>query len=312
MVLKDRYGRPLLNLRVAITRKCNLNCFYCHREGEENSPSFDQEMTIDEIVRMTRIAVSLGISRVKLTGGEPLMRGDATEIIKGINDIAGVTDLSITTNGTLLAPVAKKLRMNGLNRINISLPVLDREVYHKLTGGKLEAALEGVEAAVDAGLSPVKLNMILLKGVNDNAVPEMIDFAAKTGSILQLIELEPVNLNRIYYEEMHKPMDEYEGFLQQKAVKVETRPYMQNRRIYDLLGVKVETIRPIENTEFCRKCTRMRVTSDGKLKPCLMNNDYNVDILSAMRNGAREKELTGLFMLANNRRQPYNTNVKDP
>ena len=310
MVLSDSYGRPLLNLRVAITRRCNLYCQYCHLEGEEKSTeNFVAEMTVDEIVRIIRIAVRLDISKVKLTGGEPLMRKDIVEIIKGIAAIPGLTDLSMTTNGTMLASLAKELHANGLKRVNISLPTLNGEVYNKLTGGRLEDVLEGVEAAVEVGLYPVKLNMLILKGVNDDAVPEMVTFAKETGTILQLIELEPINISDTYYSLHHKSLDEYEEMLGQEAVKVETRQYMQSRRIYYLPNATVEIVHPIENTDFCMRCTRLRVTSDGKLKPCLMRNDNLVDLLTPMRNGASDKELTELFKLANQKRQPYNKNL---
>jgi cyclic pyranopterin phosphate synthase len=135
----------------------------------------------------------------------------------------------------------------------------------------------------------------------------MIEFATQTETVLQLIELEPINMTSKYYSEKHKALDEYETTLQHKAVKVETRLYMQNRHIYYLPRVKVEIIRPIENTEFCQHCTRMRVTSDGKLKPCLMRNDNLTGILTPIRNGATDQELTRLFKLANQERQPYQT-----
>jgi cyclic pyranopterin phosphate synthase len=279
-------------------------------EGEEKSTeNFVAEMTVDEIVRIIRIAVRLDISKVKLTGGEPLMRKDIVEIIKGIAAISGLTDLSMTTNGTLLASLAKELHANGLKRVNISLPTLNGEVYNKLTGGRLEDVLEGVEAAVEVGLYPVKLNMLILKGVNDDAIPEMITFARETGTILQLIELEPINISETYYSAHYKSLGKYEKMLKQEAVKVETRQYMQSRRIYHLPNATVEIVHPIENTDFCIRCTRLRVTSDGKLKPCLMRNDNLVDLLKPMRNGASDKELTELFKLANQKRQPYNKNV---
>jgi cyclic pyranopterin phosphate synthase len=305
MVLVDNYGRPLLNLRMAITRPCNLHCSFCHAEGEERRAENPTEMTAEEIVRIAKIAVSLGISRIKLTGGEPLMRKDILQIVKGISALPDLEELSMTTNGTLLEPIANELRSNGLKRININLPTIDGETYCKLTGGKLENALRGVKAAVEAGLNPVKLNMLVLRGINDSQVSEMINFARETGTVLQLIELEPINISSEYYAAHHKPLDEYEELLRQKALKVETRRYMQNRRIYHLPDVKVEVVHPIENTEFCMHCTRLRVTSDGKLKPCLMKNN-TVDILTPMRNGAKDEELTALFRQANQRRQPYN------
>lgn len=309
MVLKDSCGRPLLNLRIAITKKCNLRCSYCHGEGEvKPSESSETEMTGEEIVRIAKVAVGLGISRLKLTGGEPLTRSDVVELIKKISLIPHLSDLSMTTNGTLLAPLAKDLHTNGLRRVNINLPTLNGDVYHKLTEGNVNNALEGVKAAVEAGFCPVKVNMLVLKGVNDCAVPEMIEFARETGTILQLIELEPINVSAAYYSANHKPLDEYEALLKQEAVEVETRQYMQNRRIYRLPDVKVETICPTENTDFCLHCTRLRVTSDGKLKPCLMRNDNLIDILTPLRNGASDEQLMELFELANQKRQPYNKN----
>lgn len=306
MVLIDNYGRPLLNLRIALTQNCNLHCEYCHREGEEKLAENSVEMTVDEIVRIVRIAISLGISKVKLTGGEPLMRREITEIVEGIAAIPGLEDLSMTTNGTLLNSLAKELHAKGLKRVNINLPTLNEAVYKKLTGGRLENVLKGVKAAVEAGLYPVKLNMLILKGVNDHEVLRMMEFARKTETILQLIELEPINIDDAYYAAHHKSLDEYEYLLKEKALKIETRKYMQNRRVYHLPDVNVEIVHPIENTEFCMHCTRLRVTSDGKLKPCLMRNDNLVDILTPMRNGASDEELIKLFKLANQKREPYN------
>lgn len=306
MVLRDSCGRPLLNLRVAITQRCNLRCEYCHREGEERlSEDFADEMSVDEIVRIVKVAVGLGISNVKLTGGEPLMRRDIVEIVNGIGAIPSLTDLSMTTNGVMLSSLANKLYVNGLRRVNISLPTLNEEVYSKLTGGRLADVWEGVKAAVDAGFCPVKLNMVVLKGVNDSNVLEMIDFARETGAILQLIELEPINVNKNYFATHYKALNEYESVLRQKTLKVETRRFMQSRHIYHLPDVTVEVVHPIENTDFCLRCTRLRVTSDGKLKTCLMRSDGLLDILTPIRNGADDQELIELFKLANQRRQPY-------
>jgi cyclic pyranopterin phosphate synthase len=309
MVLKDNCGRPLLNLRISITQRCNLRCDYCHKEGEEIgscSRGTTEEMTVAEIVRIARIAIGLDISRVKLTGGEPLMRKDLCEIIKGIAPTPRLKDLSLTTNGAMLGFQAQELRTCGLRRVNISLPTLNSETYHKLTDGRIENALEGVKAAVAAGLYPVKLNMVILNGVNVDAVPEMMEFARQTGTILQLIELDPINVDTAYFSVYHKFLDEHEEMLRQKAVKVETRRFMHNRHIYHLPDVTVEVVHPTENREFCMHCTRLRVTSDGKLKTCLMRNDNLVDVLTPMRQGASDKELKALFMRANQLREPYN------
>ena len=305
--LTDNCGRPLLNLRISITQRCNLKCTYCHREGEVARANVSAEkMSVEEIVRIARVAISLGITRIKLTGGEPLMRQDATEVVKGIADIPGLRDLSMTTNGLLLDRLANPLCTAGLKRVNISLPSLNPETYQKLTGGKLENALAGVKAAIEAGFSPVKLNMVILKGINVGDVPEMIDFASDMGVILQLIELDPVNVSSAYYEKHHRLLDDQEAMLRDRALKIETRRLMHNRLIYHLPNVTVEVVHPTENSDFCMHCTRLRVTSDGKLKPCLMRNDNVTDILTPMRKGATDEELKQLFTKANLFREPFN------
>ena len=306
MVLTDNCGRPLLNLRISITQRCNFRCDYCHKEGEGCSRGISEEMTVNEIVRIARIAISLDISRIKLTGGEPLMRKDLCNIVKGIAAISGLKDLSLTTNGSLLAFEAEKLQKCGLKRLNISLPTLNPQKYHKLTDGTLDNAIEGVKAAVGVGLNPVKLNMVILNGINVDDVPEMMDFASQTGTILQLIELDPVNVTDDYFGTYHKFLDAYEEMLRQKAIKTVTRRFMHNRHVYHLPCVTVEVVHPTENGDFCAHCTRLRVTSNGMLKTCLMRNDNLIDVLTPLRDGANDEELKALFMHANQMRKPYN------
>ena len=307
MTLTDNCGRPLLNLRISVTQRCNNRCLFCHREGEVlRANAAAEKMTVEEIVRIAKIAVSLGIARVKLTGGEPLMRKDLPEIVSGITAIPGLKDLSLTTNGLVLDSIAKELYQRGLRRVNISLPSINAETYRKLTSGNLQQALAGVKAAVEAGFCPVKLNMVILQDVNVGDVPDMIDYARQTGTILQLIELDPINVTSNYYQTHHRSLDEQEQMLREKAEKVEKRPFMHNRLIYHLPNVTVEVVHPIENSDFCMHCTRMRVTSDGKLKPCLMRNDNLTDLLTPMKQGASDEQLRQLFIEANELREPYN------
>jgi cyclic pyranopterin phosphate synthase len=262
-------------------------------------------MSVEEIIRIVKIAISFGVSRVKITGGEPLLRNEIIEIVKNIAELEGLKDLSMTTNGTNLKTLAEDLKKAGLNRVNISLPTLDPKTYHDLMGGDLKDAIEGVQAAVEAGFRPVKLNMLVLKNVNDGEVEKMIQFAEQSGAILQLIELEPINLSKAYYKHYHLGLDGIEQGLEKESVEVSVREYMQNRRVYTLPNGKVEVIRPIENTEFCASCTRIRVTSDGKVKPCLMRKDNLVDLLTSIRNGADDEKLKTLFFEAVKRREPY-------
>jgi GTP 3',8-cyclase len=310
MNLTDNCGRPLLNLRISITQRCNNRCAYCHREGEVQRANRSAElMSVQEIVRMAKIAIDLGITRIKLTGGEPLMRMDLPEIVEGIALIPGLKDLSLTTNGLLLGgETAKELRSRGLRRVNISLPSLNPVTYHKLTGGKLEATLEGIKASVAAGFCPVKLNTVILKDVNVEDIPDLIEYAGKMGIVLQLIELDPVNVGDKYYNQHHRSLDEQEKMLKAQAVSIEKRPFMHNRVIYHLPNGTVEVVKPIENTDFCMHCTRMRITSDGKLKPCLMRNDNLTDLLTPIRHGASDQELKELFKKANKLREPFNKN----
>ncbi len=306
MTLEDNYGRPLLNLRIAITEKCNLSCAYCHNEGlEKNALTNHEEMKREEISRIVKVAIGLGISRVKLTGGEPLLRKDVVDIVEDLAKLSGLTDLSMTTNGSLLADVAEELHQHGLARVNISIPTLDDDAYQKLTGGRLHEVIRGIGAAIDSGFKPVKLNMLVLNGINDQSVGAMIEFAKKAGAILQVIELEPVNITPEYFRTHHRPLDQFESRLKEEAITVDVRRFMQNRHVYHLKDATVEVIRPIENTSFCKHCTRLRVTSDGKLKPCLMNNDNLIDVLKPMRNGADDTELSNLLRQANRYRKPY-------
>jgi cyclic pyranopterin phosphate synthase len=301
-MIYDNCNRPVLNLRISITQECDKHCPYCHREGETNPST---TMTVTEIVRIVRIAINLGISRVKLTGGEPLLRKEIVEIVRGISGLEGLTDLSMTTNGTHMKALAIDLKNAGLCRVNVSLPTLNPDVYNDIMGGNLEDALDGVRAAVEAGIQPVKLNMLVLKNVNDHEIDRMISFAAQTGTILQMIELEPINLSKEYYARYHVSLDEIAQKLEKLALDTMIRKFMQKRRVYILPKVKIELIRPIENTEFCANCTRIRVTSDGKVKPCLMRKDNLIDLLTLMRNGADDKKLTEIFIEAVKRREPY-------
>jgi cyclic pyranopterin phosphate synthase len=169
----------------------------------------------------------------------------------------------------------------------------------------LNEVLSGVRAAVKSGLHPVKLNTLVLRDLNVDTIPKLIEFARQSQVVLQLIELEPINIKDNFYEKHYFPLEILEKQLKKQALEIQTRVNMQNRHIYTLPGVKVEVVHPIENTDFCAQCTRLRVTSDGKLKPCLMVNDNLVDVLTPMRSGATDEELKQLFITAVKKREPY-------
>lgn len=291
MQLTDAYGRTINSLRISLTNRCNLNCIYCHREGETRYIS--SEMTVDTITNIVKASKTFGVNRVKFSGGEPLMREDFENIIEALPELK---DISATTNGIYLASRAQSLAESGLSRINISLPSLSPEKYRKITGGDISRVLAGIDAAVEC-LAPVKLNMVLLKGINDNEIKKMMDFIREYEGkvILQLIELMDFQKTSEYKVNIN----EVEKFLESKASNIKERA-MHRRKKYFIDGVEVELVRPIDNSHFCANCNRLRVTSDGRLKPCLFRNDNLVDV-----NNKEPKEIAELLKLVMEKREPF-------
>ena len=288
--LRDSYGRPVTNLRISLTSRCNLSCIYCHAEGEKNPES---EMSADEIIDIMEIATKFGIKSIKFTGGEPLIRPDILKIIRAVPK--GI-ECSITTNGILLADMAAELKAAGLRRVNVSLDSLNPETYKRITGcDRLEDVLAGIDAALRADLTPVKLNMVVLAGINDNEIDDFLDYVrGNRNLVLQLIEL--MHFKDCDY---HGDLRGVETMLASRSSGVLTRR-MHHRKKYCLDGAEVEVVRPLHNTEFCSYCNRLRVTSDGKLKPCLLRADNHISIRGKM--GA---ELEVLFRRAVEQREPF-------
>lgn len=302
-MLKDPYGRPLKSIRVSVTQRCNLKCFYCHREGED--PSWKDEMTPNEIQKIISVASSFDIGKVKLTGGEPLIRKDIVEIVEKIHSIPGVKEVSMTTNGTLLSKYAYDLKKAGLARVNVSLDTLIKEKYWQITGvDAFDSVVSGILEARDVGLNPVKVNMVLLKGLNEDEVSRMIDFTKRNKIILQIIEFEYPYENETY-RKYHVSPDIVEELLAKVSERVTIREMHHRKRYHLSGGGEVEVVRPMHNTEFCRYCNRIRLTSNGKLKPCLFRNDNLVDIVGPLRKGATDDELKKLFLEAVKHREPY-------
>ena len=299
--LTDPYGRSVNSLRISVTQRCDLNCFFCHREGESNPHG---EMTPEEIEALVSTAAELGVSKIKLTGGEPLLREDIVEIVRRISP--HVLEVSMTTNALHLVERAGELREAGLRRVNVSLHSACPEVFEEITGlDVLPEVEEGIRAALEAGLKPVKLNMVVMRDVNDDEVPRMIEFARNLGVTLQLIEYQPLERGVEGWERYHydlRPLeDELEG-LSERIVERE----MHRRRQYHLReGGIVEVVRPIHNSHFCAFCTRLRLTSDGHLKPCLMRDDNHVEAVSLLRKGAGREALVAAFKEAVSNRKPY-------
>ena len=290
MTLKDPFNRPVSNLRVSLTPACNLSCIYCHKEGE-NSPQ--KQISAEEIAEILRVASKFEIRSVKFTGGEPLLREDLLEIIRAVP--AGM-ESSLTTNGTLLADLANGLKEAGLRRVNVSLDSLNPETYKKITGiDRLSDVLAGIDSALDAGLTPIKLNMVVLDGVNDKEIDDFLTYVrGNRNLVLQLIEL--MHFNDCTY---HGDLNGLEDSLASRSKQIITRR-MHHRKKYCLDGAEVEVVRPLHNTEFCAFCNRLRVTSDGKLKPCLLRTDNHIDI-----RGKKGAELEALFQKAVSLREPF-------
>ncbi len=300
----DTFNRPLISLRISITNRCNVRCFYCHHDGIVPQ---DYEMSPNEIKKIVEVAKEIGIEKIRLSGGEPLIRNDIVDIVSKISSV-GFRDISLTTNGTLLGKYAEDLYNAGLTRVNVSFDTLNPKTYLFITKRNyMELAKEGIKLAVKAGLNPVKVNMVIMKGINDCEIWDMFNFCNENGAILQLIELLKTedNQDSEFFDEYHYDMAELEDELNKISSDVKTRKFMQDRKKYFVEGGEIEIVRPMDNTEFCKNCTRLRITPDGKIKPCLLKNDNLVDIIEPMRRGFSNLELKKVFLKAIEKREPY-------
>ncbi len=295
-MIKDRFGRQVDILRISVTQECNLKCPYCHREGEMDKGAL---MSPEEIAKIVSACARAGIKKVKITGGEPLIRKDIAEIIAQIADIQGIEDISMTTNGVLLSGMARELKIAGLKRINIGCDSYTSSILEK-TADNIKP---GIVAAKETGLETIKLNMVVLKDVNSDEIFKMIEFSKKYGAILQLIELIETKDSKVFFTEHYYSLKDIEKELASKADTVETRS-MHNRRRYHFSGAVVEVVRPNRH-DFCANCRTLRVTSDGKIKPCLMRNDNLLDVVCGIREGICDEELEKLILMGIEKREPY-------
>ncbi len=303
----DSYGRTVNSLRIQLNAVCNFSCIFCHMEGTGIN---SQEMTPEEIERIVQVAAMNGMTRVKFTGGEPLLRRDILEIISRTRPhVKG--DLSLTTNGVLLGKLAKDLKEAGLDRVNISLHASDPAGFIQITGvDAMDIVLEGLAAAKEAGLSQIKLNFVVLKEVNVDKVPEMMDLCAKEGVTLQLIELEATKEGekQDFYRRYHYDIYPMEKEIAARSLNRE-KNILHERYKYTIdhngRPLKIEFVRPMHNSGFCMSCTRLRVTSGGKLKTCLMTNDNQTDIMGILRNEKSDQDLSGAYRTAVSKREPY-------
>ena len=272
-------------MRVSVTDRCNERCAYClpHDVTIEWLPK-GQILTYEEILRVARMATSLGVTKFRVTGGEPLVRKNVAEFIGELNKLPGVTDIGLSTNATLLAPLAGKLRENGVKKVNISLDSLDADKYRELSGnGRLADVITGIDAAIEAGFPQVKLNMVLMKGKNDDEVLDLIEFAREKSVTLRFIELMPVSTGEVLTDDnfisighvrrriekryelipLPEPPSEVRG--NGPAVYYEVGGLLNRRGQPMRLGF----IGAMTNLHFCESCNKVRLTADGKLRPCL-------------------------------------------
>ncbi|MDD2534901.1 MAG: GTP 3',8-cyclase MoaA [Eubacteriales bacterium] len=272
----DQYGRSINYLRLSITPRCNLNCIYCrpgHCPTGFDPYSQTRVLTVEEIDRLVRAFVSLGIEKIRLTGGEPLIRDDLEAIIRCIRQYPQIRDLSLTTNGQDLASRAQSLKDAGLMRINISLDSLRESTFAEITGnGSLQRALDGIDASLQVGLHPVKLNTVLMRGINDDELDNLFALTKIRPLALRLIELMPMNSLSATHERLITGTEILQRYplLQRIADSYPGQP-AEDYRLPGYLGT-IGLIRPISH-RFCKVCNRVRVTADGQIKGCLGKND---------------------------------------
>ncbi len=314
--MRDRYGREVSDLRISLTQRCNLKCVFCHMEGQ---PPSREELSVPEIARIVRAATEVGIDRVKLTGGEPTLRSDLEEIVRSIRPM--LAEVSMTTNGLRLERLAAPLRAAGLDRVNVSLPSLDPATYQRLTGVDGAArAVRGIRAAARAGLAPIKLNVVALHGATDG--PETVDrllaFAREVGAWLQIIEFEPVGgrVDPRVFRALHSELGRLTEEAAAQALRVDrNRLHDRPRYTFPAPGgeATVEVVQPVENPDFCMACHRLRLTSNGLLKGCLMTNDGLIDLKPLLAvAGDDGAALRRAFADAISRRRPFYVGPRTP
>ena len=306
--MEDRYGHRISYLRVSITDRCNERCTYCMpRELQEWLPREDV-LTYEETLRLIRIASELGVSKVRVTGGEPLTRRDVLRFFRELRSVPGIDDIGISTNGTLLArrsadglTTAQALRSCAVNSVNVSLDTLDREVYAAITGRDfLPQVLEGLDAAIAAGFPLIKLNCVLMRGRNEDQFVPLIEYAAARNLILRFIELMPVSTSEVLSDDNFLPVAEARRNLESHFGALIPEPGFRTNgpsTYYKIPGreQRIGFIGALTNLHFCESCNKLRLTCDGKLRPCL-GSYLEFDIMKVLRAGATDEDLQRFFL----------------
>ncbi|ADL07057.1 GTP 3',8-cyclase MoaA [Thermosediminibacter oceani] len=294
--MKDRFGREIDYIRVSVTDRCNFRCIYCMPEGGVMPKTCADILRFEEIARFLEAIVPLGISTVRITGGEPLVRKGIADFVRMVRRIPGVKDIAMTTNGSLLAGMAADLKSAGLNRVNISLDSLRPERFGRVTrGGDLKSVLKGIDAALENGLEPVKINCVVIKGFNDDEIMDFAKLTIERNLTVRFIELMPVG------ESKKARMNFVPAGRISRSLGGELEPveYPEEGKgpavYYRLPGAKgfIGFIAPMTR-HFCAECNRVRLTSDGKLKVCL-DSEEEFDVKAALRGGASGEDLRRIF-----------------
>ena len=299
--LRDSYGRTIHDLRVSITDRCNYKCVYC-RTGELGAQY--PELSVNEYLRLIRLFVELGITKVRLTGGEPLLRRGIVDLVRELGTLrtpaGNRLDLAMTTNGHLLDGLAQPLKDAGLNRVTVSMDAVDPAIFERITRveGSFAAVLAGVRAARAAGLTPLKINCVLLRGFNDDQIEGFARFAREENVVVRFIEFMPLEEDRLWSPEIVVPLKEIVGRINRMMPLVEmpARDPSETARRYtfsDGAG-EIGIIAPVTQA-FCGACSRVRLTSDGKIRTCLFSQVEH-DLYGRMRAGESDDELRGYIL----------------
>lgn len=295
--MRDELGRRINYLRISVTDRCNLRCRYCMPPEGILKKEHAAMLTLEETFEVVRACTALGIDKVRLTGGEPLVRKGIAGLIERIVGLSAVRDIALTTNGSLLGTHAYALKQAGLNRVNISLDTLDEEKYRHITrGGELKDALAGLEAARRAGLTPIRLNTVLIGGFNEDEAADFLRLTIDGELDVRFIELMPVgqagDWAKAHFVPNSRVLAEHP-----ELIPLQSGDESSPARYYRLPGAKgrVGFINPVSR-QFCSCCNRIRLTADGKLKPCL-HSDREIDVMAVLRH-AKPEEREPLLMQA--------------
>jgi len=292
--LIDPFGRSIRYLRVSITPYCNFRCLYCQPDGPVLPKDPREELSPREWEELVTLFARMGVEKVRLSGGEPTLRKDLVEIVSRLAKIEGLKEVTLSTHAVFLAPLAKDLARAGLSRLNVSLDTLDADRFGEISGrGELARVLEGIEAALSAGLSPIKLNMVPMRGINDGEIGDFLELAASRGLRLRFIELMPLGVTRGLYEERHIGGEEIRGRVLEHGSwsEIERRrsdgPARLFRRESD--GLRVGIIQPL-GKNFCASCNRVRITHRGEMRGCLFGAE-NFPLRQLLGRPDRERAL---------------------